>query len=177
MQTRFIHIVNHLRALGKTFNNEDLINKVLGCLNQSWQPKVTAISESRDLTSMDLATLFGKLQEHEIQLNRLKESEEGEKKKKGLALAATTKNSEFEGGDSFDESDDDMALLFRQFKKFMQHRGKPKQFQNSQKKSDEGTSFNATCYKCGKKGVGLGPWSMLLSRSQVRFPLVPISVG
>jgi hypothetical protein len=26
-------------------------------------------------------------------------------------------------------------------------------------------------------GVGLGPWSLLLSRSQVRFPLVSISVG
>jgi len=25
--------------------------------------------------------------------------------------------------------------------------------------------------------VGLGSWSVLLSRSQVRFPLVPISVG
>jgi len=25
--------------------------------------------------------------------------------------------------------------------------------------------------------VGLGSWSLLLQRSQVRFPLVPISVG
>ncbi|CAJ2652972.1 unnamed protein product [Trifolium pratense] len=152
MQTRFIHIVNHLRALGKTFNNEDLINKVLGCLNRSWQPKVTAISESRDLASMDLATLFGKLQEHEMQLNRLIENEEGEKKKKGHALAATTKNSDFEGGDSSDEDDVNMALMFQNFKKFMRHQAKPKQFRNSQKKSDEGTSFNPTCYKCGKKG-------------------------
>jgi hypothetical protein len=152
MQTRFIHIVNLLRALGKTFNNEDLINKVLRCLNRSWQPKVTAISESRDLASMDLATLFGKLQEHELELNRLIESEEGEKKKKGLALAATTKNSDFEGGDSSDEDDEDMALMVRKFKKFMRHKAKPKQFRNSQKKSDEGTSFNPTCYNCGQKG-------------------------
>src|SRR6266487_5366723 len=87
-----------------------------------------------------------------MQLNRLIESEEGEKKKKGLALAATTKNSDFEGSDSSDEDDEDMALMVRNFKKFMRHQGKPKQFRNSQKKSDEGTSFNPTCYNCGKKG-------------------------
>ena len=71
MQKCFTHIVNQLGALGKSFQNEDLINKILRCLSRDWQPKVTAITESRDLTSMSLATLFGKLQEHELELNRL----------------------------------------------------------------------------------------------------------
>lgn len=88
MQKRFIHIINHLRDLGKSFDNEDLINKVLRCLSRSWLPKVTAICESKDLSFMSLATLFGKLQEHELELNRLVESEEGEKKKNGLVLKA-----------------------------------------------------------------------------------------
>ena len=66
LKKRFTHIVNHLASLGKIFPIEDLINKVLRCLSREWQPKVTAISESKDLSSMSLATLFGKLQEHEI---------------------------------------------------------------------------------------------------------------
>ena len=86
MQKRFTHIVNHLASLGKIFLNEDLINKVLRCLSREWQPKVTAITESRDLSSMSLATLFGKLQEHEIELQRLNQHEENDKKKKGIAL-------------------------------------------------------------------------------------------
>ena len=61
MQKRFTHIVNHLASLGRIFPNEDLINKVLGCLSREWRPKVTAIIESRDLSIMSLATLFGKL--------------------------------------------------------------------------------------------------------------------
>ena len=61
MQKRFTDIVNHLALLGKTFPNEDLINKVLRCLSREWQPKVMTITESRDLTNMSLATLFGKL--------------------------------------------------------------------------------------------------------------------
>jgi len=38
---------------------------------------------------MSLATLFGKLQEHEMELIRLNQHEENEKKKKGIALKAS----------------------------------------------------------------------------------------
>jgi len=71
MQKRFTHIVNHLASLGKKFQNEDLINKVLRCLSREWKLKATAITESRDLSNMSLATLFGKLQEHKMELLRL----------------------------------------------------------------------------------------------------------
>ena len=76
MQKRFTHIVNHLASLGKIFPNKDLINKVLRCLSRQFQPKVIVIAESRDLTDLCLATLFGKLQEHEIELMRLNQHEE-----------------------------------------------------------------------------------------------------
>ena len=72
---RFSHIVNHLASLGRIFPNEDLINKVLRCLSREWQPKVIAIIESRDLSIMSLATVFGKLQEHEMELQRLNQHE------------------------------------------------------------------------------------------------------
>ena len=63
---------------------------MLRCLSREWQPKVTAITESRDLSNMSLATLFGKLQEHEIELLRLHQHEENDKKKKGIALKASS---------------------------------------------------------------------------------------
>ena len=37
---------------------------------------------------MSLATLFGKLQEHEMELMRLNQHEENDKKKKGITLKA-----------------------------------------------------------------------------------------
>jgi len=80
VQKRFTHIVNHILALGKTFDKEELNIKILKSLNRTWQPKVTTIFESRDLTSMNIATLFGKLREHELELERLKEEEDGEKR-------------------------------------------------------------------------------------------------
>jgi len=42
---RFTHIVNHLLALGKTFDKEELNIKILKSLSRAWQPKVIAISE------------------------------------------------------------------------------------------------------------------------------------
>jgi len=92
VQKRFIHIVNHLTGLGKVFNKEELNIKVLKCLDRSWQPKVIATSESRDLSKLSTAALFGKLMEHELELKRLKELEIVETKPKGLALKASAQS-------------------------------------------------------------------------------------
>ncbi|XP_068499983.1 uncharacterized protein [Phaseolus vulgaris] len=61
VQKRFTHIVNHLMSLGKIFDKKELNIKILKCLDRSWQPKVTAISESKDLTYLTIASLFRKL--------------------------------------------------------------------------------------------------------------------
>jgi len=74
VQKRFTHIVNHLTGLGKVVDKEELNIKVLKFLDRSWQPKVTAISESRDLSKLSIAALFGKLMEHELELKRLKQA-------------------------------------------------------------------------------------------------------
>ena len=71
VQKRFTHIVNYLMSLGKIFDKEKLNIKILKCLDRSWQPKVTAISESKNLTSLTTTSLFGKLREHELEMNRL----------------------------------------------------------------------------------------------------------
>nr|KYP31523.1 hypothetical protein KK1_048098 [Cajanus cajan] len=75
-QKRFTHLINHLVDLGRKFEEEELNLKVLQCLDRSWQAKVTAIEESKDLTSLTLATLFGKLREHEQKLHIFEENEQ-----------------------------------------------------------------------------------------------------
>jgi len=79
VQHWFTYIVNHLMSLGKMFEKEELNIKILKCLNRSWQPKVTVISESKDLTFMTTTSLFGKLKEHELEMNRLNVQESGDK--------------------------------------------------------------------------------------------------
>nr|KYP31692.1 hypothetical protein KK1_047851 [Cajanus cajan] len=74
-QKRFTHLINHLVDLGRKFEKEELNLKVLQCLDRSWQAKVTATEESKDLTSLTLVTLFGKLREHEKKLHIFEENE------------------------------------------------------------------------------------------------------
>ena len=95
VQKRFTHIVNHHIGLGKEFDKEELNIKVLNCLDRSWQPKVTTISETRDLLTLTITAFFGKLREHEIEIQRLNELASSEKKVKPLKTS-TKKNEKLE---------------------------------------------------------------------------------
>ena len=86
VQKGFTHIVNHLISLGKIFEMEELDIKILKCLDRSWQPKVTAISKFKDLTTLTITSLFGKLREHELEMNRLNDQEHEEKDVRSIAL-------------------------------------------------------------------------------------------
>jgi len=115
VQKWFSHIVNHLMSLGKTFDKEELNIKILKYLDRTWQPKVTAISESKDLTSMTAASLFGKLREHDLEMNRLVVQESEDKHNKGI----TTKACNHKQQDSSGSDEDTMSLLSRKFIKFL----------------------------------------------------------
>ncbi|XP_073222408.1 uncharacterized protein [Cicer arietinum] len=154
MQTRFTHIVNNLNALGKVIDNEQQISKVMRCLTREWQPKITAIAESKDLGSMSIATLFGKLREHEMELHRLSEAEQTDRKRKGLSLKAqahqTKSEQEICTDDSNSETDEDseLGLLVRKFKKFVKKKDSKSRKPSNSKTHDS----KITCFECGKTG-------------------------
>jgi len=154
VQKRFTHIFNHLIGLGKQFDKEELNIKILKCLERSWQPKVTAISETRDLTTLTTATMFGKLREHELEMIRLKEMETMEKKTKSLALKTRTVVQESTDESSGDCSEsENLNLLTRKFQKFikMKNRLKNQQGKRGKNKSDSGSN-KFVCFDCGKQG-------------------------
>ena len=91
------------------------------CLSREWQPKVTAISESKDLSSMSLATLFGKLQEHEMELQRLNQNEETDKRKRSIALKASSLMQE-ENEEEESEDEEDFSHFVKKYKKFVKKR-------------------------------------------------------
>jgi len=114
VQKRFSHIVNHLMSLGKKFDEEELNIKVLKCLNRTWQPKVTAISELKDLTSIIVASLFGKLREHEIEIQRLVVQESEDKHNKSISLKSSKQQHV-----SSESEEENISLLSRKFSKFL----------------------------------------------------------
>src|SRR4051812_6657831 len=138
MQKRFVHLINRLNSLDRPVSNANATNKVLRCLTREWQPKITAIKEANDLNTLDITTLFGKLEEHEQHLKCLDMHEkkvtkdkniEKEVEKKLIALKASsskTSKQEQEDSDTSDEEDTDdeeMGLFVRRHNKFIRKNG------------------------------------------------------
>ena len=151
VQKRFSHIVNHLMSLGKNFDKEELNIKILKCLDRTWQPKVTSISESKDLTSMATASLFSKLREHELEMNRLVVQESEDKHSKGIALKAGNHKKQQDSSDS-DSDEDTMSLLSRKVSKCLKKNKGQASKRYSSKKPNDFNLNKYTCYGCGEHG-------------------------
>jgi len=148
-QKRLFHIVNHLMSFGKNFDKEELNIKILKCLDRTWQPKVTSISESKDLTSMATTSLFSKLREHELEMNRLVVQESEDKHSKGIALKAGNHKKQ---QDSSDSDEDTMSLLSRKFSKFLKKNKGQASKRYSSKKPNNFHLNKYTCYGFGEQG-------------------------
>ena len=151
VQKRFTNIVNHLIGLGKSFDNDELNIKILKSLDRSWQPKVTAISESQNLNTMTMAALFGKLREHELDLGRLDEEEAMAKtKKKSLALKFEVERSKNKIEDEDSEDEENLRLMIKRLNRFMKSKDKGRF--KVEKKENQGSSSHYKCYGCGERG-------------------------
>jgi len=140
MFTRFTHITNELKSLGKMFMTEDLVRKILRILPISWEPKVTAIQEAKRMDEILLDELIGNLQTYELRKNA--QAKEEIPKGKGIALKA------LEEEDS-DLDDEDFAFMARKFKKFVKvFDGKFKKGSTSNK--GRGKDQKAGCFRCGR---------------------------
>jgi len=153
VQKRFTHIVNHLMGLSKEYDKEELKIKVLKCLDRNWQSKVTAISESKDLSIITTTALFGKLREHEIEMQRLSGLESSEKKVKTIALKASSKKSdETEEEDAESSDNENLNLLVKRFGKYLKRKGnKGNQRRYISKQNDSSNFSKFSCYNFGKQ--------------------------
>ena len=137
MFTRFTEITNNLDSLGKSFTNVEKVRKILRCLpKEKWGPKVTAIEEAQDLTTLPLDDLLGKLITHEMILNE----DDGELPASTKNLTLKSKKDEpKDGSDSEDEDDDEddpFALITRGLARILKMK---KQFNN--KDGSESSKF------------------------------------
>ncbi|GJX72249.1 hypothetical protein Tco_0309420 [Tanacetum coccineum] len=63
---RFNTIFTSLKALDEGYSSKNYVRKFFRALHPKWRAKVTAIKESKDLTSLSLDELIGNLKVHEM---------------------------------------------------------------------------------------------------------------
>jgi len=99
-----------------------------------------------------MASLFGKLREHELEMNRLNVQESEDKHIRSIALKASKHKGKQEFSDDCDE--ENLSLLSRKFSKFLK-RNRNKENNKDRygnKKSNDFNFNNYTCFGCGEQG-------------------------
>ncbi|GJX90342.1 copia protein [Tanacetum coccineum] len=119
---RFNTIITSLKALDEGYSSKNYVRKFLRALHPKWRAKVTAIEESKDLTSLSLDELIGNLKVHEMIIKKDSEIVKAKVERKSLALKAKKESSDEECLTSGSE-DEEYAMAVRDFKKFFKRRG------------------------------------------------------
>ncbi|GKB07025.1 hypothetical protein Tco_0835258 [Tanacetum coccineum] len=106
---RFNTIITSLKALDEGYSSKNYVRKFLRALHPKWRAKVTAIEESKDLTSLSLDELIGNLKVHEMIIKKDSEIVKAKVERKSLALKAKKESSDEECSTSGSE-DEEYAL-------------------------------------------------------------------
>ncbi|GJR22978.1 hypothetical protein Tco_0971505 [Tanacetum coccineum] len=103
------------------YSSKNYVRKFLRALHPKWRPKVTAIEESKDLTSLSLDELIRNLKVHEMIIKKDSEIIKAKGERKSLALKAKKESSDEECSTSESE-DEEYAMAVRDFKKFFKRK-------------------------------------------------------
>ncbi|GJX10165.1 retrovirus-related pol polyprotein from transposon TNT 1-94 [Tanacetum coccineum] len=158
---RFNTIITSLKALDEGYSSKNYVRKFLRALHPKWRAKVTAIEESKDLTSLSLDELIGNLKVHEMIIKKDSEIVKAKVERKSLALKAKKESSDEECSTSGSE-DEEYAMAVRDIKKFFKRKGRfVRQPRNNkktfQKSRDDKTGKNDRKYfRCGDSNHLIG---------------------
>ena len=153
MFERFSNIVNTLDALGKVYTDRELVRKILRSLTKEWQSKVAAIQEGRDLNTITYDDLRGNLITYETTfLNKVHDEN---RKKKGMALKATSSYHSKEG-DEESQMNEDEEIAFLTKRLYTLQRKKSQATRRHKVKKDqpneELNKDQVICYGCKEPG-------------------------
>ncbi|GJZ93457.1 zf-CCHC domain-containing protein [Tanacetum coccineum] len=136
-------------------HNKNLLRKFLRALHPKWRAKVTAIEESKNLTTLHLDELIENLKVYEEVIKKDFETVKGKKEQsRSLALKVKKEVSD-EDSSCSDSEDEEYAMAVKEFKKFFkrrggfvrQPRGDIKTFQRS--RNDGYGKSERKCFRCG----------------------------
>ncbi|GKB83995.1 zf-CCHC domain-containing protein [Tanacetum coccineum] len=115
--------------------------------------KVTAIEESKELTSLSLDELIRNLKVHELIIKKDSEIVQGKGERRSLALNAKKESSDEESS-TFRSEDEEYAMAVRDFKKFFKRRDRfVRQYRNDKKtfqrsRDDKNEKSDRKCFRC-----------------------------
>ncbi|XP_019155253.1 PREDICTED: uncharacterized protein LOC109152133 [Ipomoea nil] len=161
MELRFARLMGDLSDLGKELSEKEKNLKILRGLPKSWEMKVTAMRDHRDMKTTNTTKIFSDLKAYEFE-HEPKDADEPETRNVALVAnqQASTSNRSKSNSCEF-LSDEQYALFVRKMKRFMrknnfqdfQRSGHRRKHESSPQTSKQETSDSQfLCYNCRKPG-------------------------
>ncbi|GJT11649.1 zf-CCHC domain-containing protein [Tanacetum coccineum] len=152
---KFNTIITSLKALDESFSSKNCVRKFLRALHPKWRAKVTAIEESKNLTTLSLDELIGNLKVYEEVIKKDSETVKSKREQSRSIALKARKDSSDDDSSTSDSEDEEYAMAVRDFKKFFKRRGRfvrqpheeRKSFQRN--KDDKNGKGERKCFKCG----------------------------
>ncbi|GJV03747.1 hypothetical protein Tco_1337316 [Tanacetum coccineum] len=111
-------------ALDEGFSSKNCVRKFLRALHPKWRAKVTAIEESKNLTTLSLDELIGNLKVYEEVIKKDSKTVKNKREQsRSIALKARKESSD-EDSSTSDSEDEEYAMAVRNFKKFFKRQGR-----------------------------------------------------
>nr|GEW03201.1 hypothetical protein [Tanacetum cinerariifolium] len=121
---KFNTIVTSIKALDEDFSSQNCVRKFLWALHPKWRVKVTAIEESKNLTTLPLDELIGNLKVYEEVIKKDFKMVKGKKEQsRSLALKVKKEVSD-KVSSSSNSKDEEYAIAVKEFNKFFKRRGR-----------------------------------------------------
>ncbi|GJZ42218.1 zf-CCHC domain-containing protein [Tanacetum coccineum] len=129
---RFNTIITSLKALDEGFSSNNYVRKFLRALHPKWRVNVTAIKESKDLTSLSLDELIGNFEVYEVIIKKDSKMFKGKREQNRSLTLKAKKESSDEDSSTFDNEDEEYAMA---------------SFQRS--RNDKNGKIERKCFRCG----------------------------
>jgi RNA-binding protein YhbY len=159
--TKISDLRNSMVSLGKQMLDVKLIRKILRSLPERFMIKVTTIEESKDLEEMKIEELVGSLQTYENSLPQFRKARTISLK----ASKASKKKSKVSSDEDSDIDEDAVAMLAKNFERFMKNIKFKKKFSDRLRKAphtaeseeaEKKDSRGPQCFECpGFRHIGI----------------------
>nr|GEZ48820.1 DUF4219 domain-containing protein/UBN2 domain-containing protein [Tanacetum cinerariifolium] len=107
---RFNTIINSLKAPDEGFSSKNYVRKFLRALHPKWRAKVTAVEESKDLTSLSLDELIRNLKVYDVIIKKDSEMVKGKREQNRSLAFKAKKESSDEDSLTSDNKDEEYAM-------------------------------------------------------------------
>ncbi|GJW87441.1 hypothetical protein Tco_0162781 [Tanacetum coccineum] len=120
---KFNTIITSLKALDEGFSSKNCVRKFLRALHPKWRAKVTAIEESKNLTTLSLDELIGNLKVYEEVIKKDFETVKSKREQSRSIALKARKESRDDNSSTSNSEDKEYVMAIRDFKKFFKRRG------------------------------------------------------